>query len=283
MELEAVYDKAIIELPRGGEAVRLGRLELCFAHPRKESSVSRHHARIRFDAQLQCCWVEDLGSRNGVFINDSRIPANRDTKLVVGDHIRFGSFEEFAYTLRRPKPARAGVVRRTGLEEDGCAALIFSPASTAATTPAALVLLSSELQEVKLENERLKQALAREQHHRKELELKAERSGEFVRVLRETLECPVCFEVKRDLMVLRCGHSLCQSCFKKWEATSALGGACIVCSKKVKFKEAASSFVLNQVMDQIDGHCDGTLPATTSTAITNPMTKRQKLPVNLCL
>lgn len=260
MELEAVYDKAIIELPRDGEVVRLGRTKLCVAHPSKESSVSRHHAKIRFDAQLQCCWVEDLGSRNGVFINNSRIPASRETKLVVGDHIRFGSFEEFAYRVRRPKPVRAQA------QPPALAAV------AATTTPAALAELSSELQEVRSENERLKQALEREQHVRRELELEAERSAEFARVLRETLECPVCFEVKRDLMVLRCGHSICQSCFKAWEARPAGGGTCIVCSKKVKAKDAAKSFVLNQVMD----HVDGTLPSSSEP-------KRQRRPVDVDL
>jgi pSer/pThr/pTyr-binding forkhead associated (FHA) protein len=55
---------------------------LCLA----DSSVSAHHARLSFQGGQW--WLEDLGSRNGTFVNDLQA----DSPLVVthGDRIGFG-------------------------------------------------------------------------------------------------------------------------------------------------------------------------------------------------
>lgn len=53
----------------------------------KSSTVSRRHARIAIDASGAV--VEDLGSKNGTFVNDRRIDCA--TPVVDGDQIRIGS------------------------------------------------------------------------------------------------------------------------------------------------------------------------------------------------
>ncbi|HTH02742.1 MAG TPA: FHA domain-containing protein [Vicinamibacterales bacterium] len=53
----------------------------------KSSTVSRRHARLAIDASGAV--VEDLGSKNGTYVNDRRI--NSPTPVVNGDQIRIGS------------------------------------------------------------------------------------------------------------------------------------------------------------------------------------------------
>ena len=49
------------------------------------STISRQHSRLRRDGSAW--WVEDMGSTNGTFVNESRIS---ERKLIDGDQIRFG-------------------------------------------------------------------------------------------------------------------------------------------------------------------------------------------------
>ena len=53
----------------------------------KSSTVSRRHARIVIDSKGAV--VEDLGSKNGTFVNDRRVTA--PTPVVEGDQVRVGS------------------------------------------------------------------------------------------------------------------------------------------------------------------------------------------------
>jgi diguanylate cyclase (GGDEF)-like protein len=74
----------------GGEEVTLGRAPTC-THSFDEASLSRVHARVIRQAGE---WViEDAGSSNGVFVNESRLPR---AVLIDGDRVRLGS----AITLR---------------------------------------------------------------------------------------------------------------------------------------------------------------------------------------
>lgn len=52
-----------------------------------DTGVSRQHARLIF--HNGALWVQDMGSRNGVFVNDVRVQAHR--QLSVGDKIRIGN------------------------------------------------------------------------------------------------------------------------------------------------------------------------------------------------
>ena len=53
--------------------------------------VSRPHARISF-AEGQY-WIEDLGSANGTFLNDRRLPGGVPTRLRNGDRVRIGKVQ----------------------------------------------------------------------------------------------------------------------------------------------------------------------------------------------
>jgi pSer/pThr/pTyr-binding forkhead associated (FHA) protein len=50
----------------------------------KDDGVSRYHARLLYDAGS--LWLQDAGSRNGVFVNGARVTDHRALK--VGDVIR---------------------------------------------------------------------------------------------------------------------------------------------------------------------------------------------------
>src|SRR5262245_34735025 len=63
----------------------------------KASAVSRRHARIVIDADRVV--VEDLGSKNGTYVNDRRV--NAPTPVVDGDQVRIGSL---LFTFHRPQP-----------------------------------------------------------------------------------------------------------------------------------------------------------------------------------
>ncbi len=53
----------------------------------KSSTVSRRHVRIALDTSGAV--MEDLGSKNGTYVNDRRVDA--PTPVVDGDQIRVGS------------------------------------------------------------------------------------------------------------------------------------------------------------------------------------------------
>jgi pSer/pThr/pTyr-binding forkhead associated (FHA) protein len=54
-----------------------------------DGNVSRFHARLVF--HNAAIWVQDVGSRNGVFLNDKRIVRHKQfspgDELVIGEHI----------------------------------------------------------------------------------------------------------------------------------------------------------------------------------------------------
>jgi len=52
-----------------------------------ETGVSRQHARLIF--HNGALWVQDMGSRNGVFVNETRVQAHR--QLSPGDKVRIGN------------------------------------------------------------------------------------------------------------------------------------------------------------------------------------------------
>jgi predicted component of type VI protein secretion system len=66
----------------------IGRAEECDVRPLSEEVSRRHCAVVVGPADV---WVEDLGSRNGTFVNGDRIAAK--TRLSDGDLLRVGSLE----------------------------------------------------------------------------------------------------------------------------------------------------------------------------------------------
>ncbi len=63
----------------------------------QSSAVSRRHARIAIDGRG--AMVEDLGSKNGTYVNDRRVEG--PTPVVEGDQVRIGSLL-FTFRLSRP-------------------------------------------------------------------------------------------------------------------------------------------------------------------------------------
>ena len=78
----------------------IGRAEECDVRPLSED-VSRRHAAVHVGPAD--VWVEDLGSRNGTFVNGAKITVK--TKVVSGDLIRVGALE---LTVSCSDPVTAG-------------------------------------------------------------------------------------------------------------------------------------------------------------------------------
>jgi predicted component of type VI protein secretion system len=70
------------------EKLLIGRAEECDIRPLSDD-VSRRHCAVRIDPGV--VWVEDLGSRNGTFVNGQRIAEK--TKVYDDDVIRVGALE----------------------------------------------------------------------------------------------------------------------------------------------------------------------------------------------
>lgn len=66
----------------------------------KSNTVSRRHARIVIDANAAL--VEDLGSKNGTYVNDRQVSG--PTPVVDGDQVRLGSL---LFTFRLPQPSQS--------------------------------------------------------------------------------------------------------------------------------------------------------------------------------
>jgi pSer/pThr/pTyr-binding forkhead associated (FHA) protein len=54
-----------------------------------DAGVSRRHAML--SCYNGTCMVEDLGSANGTFLNDRRLPANQPTRVIHGDELKFAT------------------------------------------------------------------------------------------------------------------------------------------------------------------------------------------------
>ncbi len=68
-------------------------------------TISRRHASIRVD--YRGCWIEDLGTRNGTFVNGQRL-GDEPRKLRDSDRIEFGQTEKMRLVFVEPKE-RKGV------------------------------------------------------------------------------------------------------------------------------------------------------------------------------
>nr|XP_056706840.1 centrosomal protein of 170 kDa protein B [Euleptes europaea] len=63
-------------------------------------SVDKQHAVINYDKEKDEHWVKDLGSLNGTFVNDVRIPDQKYITLKLNDVIRFG-YDANMYVLEQ--------------------------------------------------------------------------------------------------------------------------------------------------------------------------------------
>jgi two-component system, NtrC family, response regulator AtoC len=103
----------VVDLVDGGE-ITFGRSRSAIVSV-KDDDVSRLHARVRRAGDA--IEVEDLGSRNGTWVNGERIESQRARRLATGDEIKMGSIHAIvgrASGLRRARPvsdADAGEAR----------------------------------------------------------------------------------------------------------------------------------------------------------------------------
>jgi len=103
----------VVDLVDGGE-VTFGRSRGAIVSV-KDDDVSRLHARVRRSGDA--IEVEDLGSRNGTWVNGDRIESQRPRRLAAGDEIKMGSILAVvgrSSGLRRARPvsdAGAGEAR----------------------------------------------------------------------------------------------------------------------------------------------------------------------------
>jgi len=77
----------IYELPKLQNVV--GRGPVCDAQITGSQAVSNRHASLDIDAEGRSC-IRDLGSRNGTFVNDRRVPEDAGFVIQSGDSVRFG-------------------------------------------------------------------------------------------------------------------------------------------------------------------------------------------------
>jgi pSer/pThr/pTyr-binding forkhead associated (FHA) protein len=96
----------------------IGRAEECDVRPLSEE-VSRRHCAVTVGPTD--VWVEDLGSRNGTFVNGTRIETKTRTKVADGDLIRVGSLElrVSCQTVAVPKGDGEDVSRWLMADDDG--------------------------------------------------------------------------------------------------------------------------------------------------------------------
>ncbi|CAO2587530.1 Centrosomal protein of 170 kDa protein B [Lemmus lemmus] len=67
-------------------------------------SVDKQHAVINYDQDRDEHWVKDLGSLNGTFVNDVRIPDQKYITLKLNDVIRFGYDILLYFASSGPRP-----------------------------------------------------------------------------------------------------------------------------------------------------------------------------------
>jgi len=79
----------------------------------REGKPSRYHAEIVTDGNQ--VFVEDVGSKNGTFVNESRLTANQKIRLKAGDRLRF-DIEEYVFRKEQVSTtdAQDPTVQRSG-------------------------------------------------------------------------------------------------------------------------------------------------------------------------
>jgi pSer/pThr/pTyr-binding forkhead associated (FHA) protein len=115
----------------------IGRAEECDVRPLSEEVSRRHCAVIVGPADV---WVQDLGSRNGTYVNGDRIEAK--TKLADGDLIRVGSLElkVSCSAPAAPKPEADDDVSRWLMDDDaGTSDTTRSLSATAESTDGSFI------------------------------------------------------------------------------------------------------------------------------------------------
>lgn len=77
-----------------------------------DDGVSRFHARMLFNVESGKLWLEDAGSRNGVFVNDTRVSGHKELK--VGDQV---TIAQHSFAVRWADDTPAPVEREEDADE----------------------------------------------------------------------------------------------------------------------------------------------------------------------
>lgn len=96
------FDELVVAtLPpmRGTDELVVGRMPSCDLVI-NDPSVSKEHARLRWQARTDTCTVVDLGSMNGTQLNGHPLEPNAEFYVQDGDLVRFGD-ADFAYLLAK--------------------------------------------------------------------------------------------------------------------------------------------------------------------------------------
>jgi len=93
-------------IPIMGERFVVGRADDCHLKPRSEL-ISRYHCEIFLEDGG--VFVRDMGSKNGVFLNNEKITDTRELKN--GDKVAFGPLEFFMNIITEPKPTKPPKVK----------------------------------------------------------------------------------------------------------------------------------------------------------------------------
>jgi len=109
-------------IPIVGERFVVGRADDCNLKPRSEL-ISRYHCEIFLDDGT--AFVRDMGSKNGVFLNESKITETRELKN--GDHLAIGPLEFFvhitvemkAQKMSKVQSVTDAVARTVALQSEG--------------------------------------------------------------------------------------------------------------------------------------------------------------------
>ena len=95
-------------IPIVGERFVIGRADDCNLKPRSEL-ISRYHCEVFLvDGEV---FVRDMGSKNGVFLNDNQITETHELKN--GDKLAIGPLEFFAHIAAEEKAAEEKVEGKT--------------------------------------------------------------------------------------------------------------------------------------------------------------------------
>jgi DNA-binding NtrC family response regulator len=130
------------KLPEAGESVTVGRSSSCSVSI-EHSSVSRHHATIHGGEALA---IEDLGSSNGTWKNDERLPPNQRTPFGVNDVVRIGNVGVVIHgvkALRASQPSMPVASRPAGggpVVVDAAMQQLHRLARTIAASPISVIL-----------------------------------------------------------------------------------------------------------------------------------------------
>jgi len=79
-----------------------------------DDGVSRFHARMLYNEETGKLWLEDAGSRNGVFVNENRVSGHKELK--VGDQI---TIAKHSFAIRWADDTPAPVERVDTDESEG--------------------------------------------------------------------------------------------------------------------------------------------------------------------